>query len=222
MRIVVVRHGEPNYEKDCLTAVGQEQARAAAQRLLSEGIEEVYSSPMGRARQTAQAFCELTNTQAKILDFMHEIRWGSANGEPIFADGHPWSIADEMMRRREDLSDPGWKTHPVFFGNNLAVGETEKVARGTDDWLRSLGYEREGLYYRCVDGERAGGTVALFCHGGSSTAMFAHLLNQTFPYLCAAIHMDFTGITILRFDSRVGSLSLPILELVNDARHIQL
>lgn len=249
-----MRHGEPNYEKDCLTQLGRVQARLAAERLLSEGISEVYSSPMGRAQQTAQAFCDMANAQAghdqggnvqgnrdqsgnvhgnrghgsnarrleiKTLDFMHEIRWGSANGDPIFADGHPWSIADEMMRLGEDLQDPGWKEHPVFFQNNLAVAESEKVATHADEWLKGFGYEREGLYYRCVDSQKAKRTIALFCHGGSSTALFAHLLNETFPYLCAAIHLDFTGITILRFDSRQGSLAMPILELVGDSRHIQ-
>ena len=222
MRMVVVRHGEPNYEKDCLTELGCVQAGLAAKRLMREGIGEVYSSPMGRARQTAQAFCDLSGIEEmKILDFMHEIRWGSVSGEPIFEGGHPWSIADEMMRRGEDLKAADWREHPVFFADNLAVAECEKVAKKADEWLKEFGYEREGLYYRCVDSKKADRTIALFCHGGSSTALFAHLLNTTFPYLCAAIHMDFTGITTLRFDSRHGSLAMPILELVSDDYHIK-
>ena len=32
MRIVFVRHGEPDYANDCLTALGREQAKAAALR----------------------------------------------------------------------------------------------------------------------------------------------------------------------------------------------
>ena len=45
MRIVLVRHGEPNYEKDCLTELGIRQAEAAAERLSGEGIDAVFSSP---------------------------------------------------------------------------------------------------------------------------------------------------------------------------------
>jgi probable phosphoglycerate mutase len=52
MRIILIRHGDPNYEKDCLTELGHKQAAAAAQRLLKEGIDEIYSSPQGRAMQT--------------------------------------------------------------------------------------------------------------------------------------------------------------------------
>ena len=59
MRIIIVRHGEPNYEKDCLTPLGIRQAKAAAVRLKGEGIEEIFSSPMGRARQTAQETADL-------------------------------------------------------------------------------------------------------------------------------------------------------------------
>ncbi|MBO5987521.1 MAG: histidine phosphatase family protein, partial [Lachnospiraceae bacterium] len=39
MRIIIVRHGEPNYEKDCLTSLGIRQAKAVAKRLADEGIE---------------------------------------------------------------------------------------------------------------------------------------------------------------------------------------
>ena len=41
MRIIFVRHGEPDYEHDCLTDRGLVQAEAAAARLEGEGIEEI-------------------------------------------------------------------------------------------------------------------------------------------------------------------------------------
>jgi len=47
MRIVFVRHGHPNYEKDCLTELGHRQAAAAAERLRHEGVEKIYSSTCG-------------------------------------------------------------------------------------------------------------------------------------------------------------------------------
>ena len=41
MRIIFVRHGEPDYANDCLTEQGRLQAQEAAKRLLEEGIEEM-------------------------------------------------------------------------------------------------------------------------------------------------------------------------------------
>ena len=43
MRIIFVRHGHPNYRKDCLTELGHLQAKAAAKRLKEEGIETIES-----------------------------------------------------------------------------------------------------------------------------------------------------------------------------------
>ena len=54
MNLYIVRHGNPNYDLDCLTPLGHEQAEAAAEALEAIGIDEIYSSPMGRARETAK------------------------------------------------------------------------------------------------------------------------------------------------------------------------
>ena len=82
MRIIFVRHGEPDYANDCLTETGKKQAEAAAKRLVREGISEIYSSPMGRAYQTAECTAKLLNLPITVLDYMHEISWGGA-GVPM-------------------------------------------------------------------------------------------------------------------------------------------
>ncbi len=43
MRLFFVRHGHPDYEKDCLTELGHIQAERAAMRLKEEGIKKIYS-----------------------------------------------------------------------------------------------------------------------------------------------------------------------------------
>ena len=81
------------------------------------------------------------------------------------------------------------------------------------------GYTREGSYYRA--GENTEKTVALFSHGGSSSAVLAHLLNLPFPYLIRIYRVDFTSITSLWFPDTPGQLVMPVLELVNDNAHIR-
>ena len=116
MRIIFIRHGEPDYEKDDLTKTGYIQAEQVAERLKDEGIDEIWSSTHGRALNTAKYTAELLGLPIKKADFIREITWGSANGEKIFAGGHPWDIADEMARRGMDLNDPAWRANP-FFAN---------------------------------------------------------------------------------------------------------
>ena len=42
MRIIFVRHGEPDYENDCLTSTGREQAAACAARLAGYKLGRNY------------------------------------------------------------------------------------------------------------------------------------------------------------------------------------
>ena len=220
MRIIFVRHGEPDYERDCLTETGKRQALAAAERLREEGIGGIWSSPLGRARETAEAASRALEIPVRTLDFMREVDWGSRDGTPLFADGHPWNIADELARKGISLNDPGWRNHP-YFRNNRVCDSVDRVESEIDEWLAELGYRREGPYYRCVRKDSGQKTVALFSHGGSSAAAMGHILNLPFPYACALLHLAHTGITVLRFDRVPGSKAMPRLELANDDRHIR-
>jgi len=219
MRIVFVRHGEPDYTHDCLTEQGKLQALAAAERLREEGIEEIFSSPLGRAAETAAATAELLKLPVKTLDYMRELHWGSTDGTPLPSDGHPWDLADLLAGEGWDLTNPGWREHP-YFRNNRVTENVDLVAERTDEWLLSLGYERNGAFYRCVRPDDRQKTVALFSHGGSSAAAMGHILNLPFPYACGLFHLEFTGITIIRLDRNPGQQRLPCLELANDGRHI--
>lgn len=220
MRIVFIRHGDPNYDLDCLTELGHKQAKIAAQRLLKEGIEEIYCSPLGRARQTAQAFSEASGIgNIKILDFMQEIRFGR-EGEMYEEKWNPWLVVEDLVRNGKDIQTPDWREYPVFK-ENLATVDVDKIAVEADKWLATLGYEREGNYYRCTRKDDKEKTIALFCHGGSSTAFFSRVLNQQFPYMCAVLlHYPHTTISVIKFNKTPGSLSQPIIELLNDARHL--
>ena len=219
MRIIFVRHGEPDYEHDCLTERGQVQAEAVAERLRGEGIEEIFTSPLGRAAETAAVTAEALELPVKTLDYMRELHWGSIDGMPLPRNGHPWDLADLLAAEGWDLTDPAWREHP-YFSNNVVTAEADNVAHKTDEWLLSLGYERRGAYYRCIRPDNMQKTVALFSHGGSSAAAMGHILNLPFPYACGLFHLEFTGITVIRLDRNPGKQALPCLELANDGRHI--
>ena len=219
MKIILIRHGDPNYEKDCLTELGHKQVKVAAQRLLKEEIDEVYCSPLGRARQTAQAFLDASGiADMKILDFIQEIRFGQ-EGALYDNKWNPWLGVYALEKEGKDLQNPAWREYPVFK-DNFATIDADKIAIETDKWLATLGYEREGLYYRCTSKNEK--TIAIFCHGGSSAAFMARVLNQSFAYMCGVL-MKFphTTINVLRFEDNPGELTLPIIEILNDARHLK-
>ena len=220
MRLIFIRHGDPDYEKDDLTAAGAVQAQLVAERLRNEGIEEIWTSSHRRAVNTAKAFSELMGLPFKSVDFMREVTWGSKDGGPLFAGGHPWEIADEMAVRGLNLNDPDWRDNP-YFKNNSVLDSVSTIETGIDVWLADHGYVRKGLYYDHTVEEDSHRTIAMFCHGGSMSAAIGHIMNLPFPYCCAMLHIGFTGVTILRFDKGKGPCKLPCLELANDVGHLQ-
>lgn len=218
MRLILVRHGHPDYARDCLTELGHIQAKQAAERLKDEGIEKIYSSSCGRAYETASYTAAMLNLSVSKLDFMRELQWGSADGAPIYENGHPWAVAFRALQSGADFFSKA-EEESIWTNNRVAAGR-DNVARGCDEWLEKLGYRREGECYRVI-GADTDGTVALFSHGGSSTALLSHLLNLPFAYLLTRLCPDFTAVTILNFGSSANELTAPMIELANDARHIK-
>ena len=219
MKIIFVRHGHPDYVNDCLTELGHKQAQQAAERLKNENIDEIYSSPFGRAYETSLYTAKLFSKDVTKLDFMREIKWGSSDGEEVYKDGHPWDTSLYAISLGYSLMDEGW-TKEKPFCNNVVFSEIERVAKESDIWFEKLGYKREGANYRVI-GDNTDKTIALFSHGGSSSALFSHILNLPFFYLCRAICPDFTAITVMSLSDEKGTLTAPMIELANDSRHIK-
>lgn len=217
MRILFVRHGHPNYEKDCLTDLGHLHAAAAAERLQHEGIEKIFSSTCGRALETAGYTARKLGLPITEFDFMREIGWGTLEGEPLYRDGHPWDNADRMVLENIPLADPDvFEKEP--FCRNQTREYVKMIAKEADAWLSSLGFDREGHYYRCR-GEKYQ-TIAAFGHGGASAAMFSHLFNLPFLFVCHSMGIHYTGITAVTLKNQPGQLVTPCFEIFNDARHI--
>lgn len=219
MRIYFIRHGHPDYEHDCLTNIGRLQAEACAERLKDSGIQKIYASSKGRAIETAQYTAKKLGLPVVPVDFMRELEWHSKTDAPIFKGGNPWWIAEDMVLNGENLFDWNWAASSRFSDSVLG-DRVNVVTEGLDSWLETLGYAREGHHYRVIS-DHADQTVAMFSHGGSSSAALSHLLGLPFPWALQVIRMDFTSVIIVDLDNEKGSLTFPRLTLLNDARHIE-
>ena len=78
MRILIIRHGDPDYSIDSLTEKGWREAGLLAPRMLKEHITAFYTSPLGRAQDTAKPTLDLyeketgSRPEIKTLDWLHE------------------------------------------------------------------------------------------------------------------------------------------------------
>ena len=214
MRHIFVRHGDPNYAENCLTPIGHLQAKAVAKRLMNEGVEKICASPVKRAWDTALYIAEPLGLEVEQCDFMREIEWGI---ETKWQGGHPWDTVEDMVSKGLDIMDPNWADKEPFC-RNVLVSDVKKVQEGFDKWLAVLGYVREGRFYRVHNGNAK--TVAIVSHGGSSSAVLAHLFNLPFPFVCGALRPDFTSVTVVHFGEEDGALVTPTFEIALDKRHI--
>ena len=206
MRIIFIRHGEPDYEHDCLTETGHRQAREAAERLSGMGISEIYASPMGRAQQTAAYTAERLGLPIHTLDYMHEISWGGAG---IPENGHPWALSERMINEENyDFFGRDWRSHPYFKGNTV-LDYYDLIADRIDGFLAERGYRHDGRRYFCETGTDK--TIALFSHGGASNCALAHLLSLPLPYVAAMMPYSFTSVIILDFPACPGEYVHPCL-----------
>ena len=75
MKILIVRHGDPNYEIDGLTEKGQREAELLSQRLAKEKDPLFYCSVLGRARLTLAPTLEKLGKTAEYFEWLREFSY---------------------------------------------------------------------------------------------------------------------------------------------------
>ena len=211
MRLIFVRHGNPDYSRDCLTEVGHEQAKAVGERLKNEGISRICSSTMGRAVETAEHIADaIGHPRENItrLEFMREIEWDFAG---------PWEVSSAYVKEGESIMIRDWEIEGPYARDKI-VGFLKNRADGFDNLLASLGYKREGLYYRVL--EERDETIVVVSHAGTSTGVLSRLFNLPATFLFDALRPHFTAVTVVMFKGKEGELISPRFEIANDSRHI--
>jgi probable phosphoglycerate mutase len=88
MRILFIRHGDPNYVVDGLTDKGKVEAECLAKHIKEFGIDDVFVSPLGRAQETAEYSLKVLGKTATTCDWLKEF--------PALFDAN---IADEDTRK---------------------------------------------------------------------------------------------------------------------------
>ena len=72
MLLFVIRHGDPIYNPDSLTPKGHLQANALAKRFAIHGLDKIYSSPVNRAKLTAQPTADILSKPVEIEEWTSE------------------------------------------------------------------------------------------------------------------------------------------------------
>ena len=220
MKLLLIRHGDPDYEHDCLTPTGQREAAMLAERIAPLPVRDYYVSPLGRARETAAPTLLKAGRTAVECDWLREfsvpVRLPDREGlYPV-----PWDwLPQDWLADPRFLSADHWTENPVFA--EAGVGEAyQKVVASFDALLAEHGYIREGLLYRA---ERPNSdTLAFFCHLGLSCVLMSHLMNCSPMILWHGLAMAPTSVTVINTEERRPGLAVFRAASVGDISHLYL
>ena len=217
MLLYIVRHGDPDYPTDSLVPRGVLQAEAVARRLEKVGIDRIFSSPMGRARQTAEPLCRLLGKDytveewAKEITVLTELPEGGKKSVALvqntrFRENDQWKLgADDAMECA------------VFQDTDMAAcyAYIEKEGNG---FLERLGYREENGNYRILWPNEE--KVVLFCHGNFARVWLSSLLKIPVHLMLSGFGYNHTGVTILSFKNNENGLAAPRCLSYSDISHL--
>ena len=219
MLLFYIRHGEPIYDPDSLTPLGEEQAVALSKRLVLWGIDRIFASTSNRAIQTAKPLSEMLGKEITLLEFCHEAHaW---NDFTVKTEENARTWANYHQKTKELFVDKTialndkWYEDKRFPENNFKAG-IARVNASVDEWLLGLGYQhdREKGIYNLV--KTAPERIALFAHEGFGKAFLSSVLDIPYPLVCAHFEMGHSAMTVIEFKANNGVVIPRVLTYAND------
>ena len=217
MKILIIRHAEPDYANDTITEKGWREAYLLAERLGKLPISDIYCSPMGRAQDTARPTLEKLGKSATTYEWLHEFRgrvWDSEKGKKRC----PWNLMPQYWTHCPELFDKDmWLTNELMQTGNVEE-IYEETKREFDTLLASYGYHRDGYIYRCE--ENLDTTIVFFCHFGLGMALVSHLAGVSPSVLWQSFFLPASSVTTIVTEERVkGEVFFKCMQL-GDTSHL--
>lgn len=179
MRILIIRHGDPDYQIDGLTKKGKREVSYLAEQLIKENITNVYCSIYGRAKLTAKPFLDKLDIQAEYCDWLKEFNSYRVQLPYLDKPIQCWDILPEYMDTLQNIYHPTKWREEDFIKNSTVPNGYDYVVENLDKVLLKHGYRRNGYNYKV---ERSNhDTIVLVCHFGLTAVLLSHLFNCS-PY----------------------------------------
>lgn len=232
MRIIFIRHGDPDYVNDALTDKGVREAKLLADRIAGWDTSnyEFYCSPKGRARQTASYTLERLGREAPVYDWMKEFAY-LITDPTTGRVGVPWDFMPEYWTEIPEMFHPDdWKKTDIYRSNPELLPAYDAVCSGLDGLLAEHGYIRHNRCYRNTKANPSGNTeadppnkhdtIVIFCHLGITCVMMSHLLHVSPALLFHSLYLAPTSVTILATEERLHDNAFFRAQVIGDTSHL--
>lgn len=217
MRLIIIRHGDPDYSIDSLTPTGWKEAELLAERISKLDVKAFYVSPMGRAQDTASLTLKKMGRRAEMLPWLREFSCRMQ---------HPWNdrttciwdwLPQDWMNDPRFYDPKGWYKVPVLAQAG-AEEEYKWVTDGFDQLLAKHGYVREGKIYRAEKSNDD--TIVFFCHFGLECVLLSRLLNISPMVLWHGTCAAPTSVTTVYTEERREGIAVFRMAAFGDTAHL--
>jgi len=200
VEIILIRHGETiwNSEGRCqgfsdiaLNERGKEQAKKIAYSLDQEDLVAIYSSPLQRAKETAEIIALQSRVPIFLEDDLKEINQGILEG----------IVYEDLKTKHKDILDK-WQQDPSLV--QLPQGEC----------LQKVQERAWRCIERIVKKHSLDDKIIIVSHNLTIMTILCQILNLDLKYL-SRLRKDVAAKTIIEFTA-----SHPILVRLNDTSHL--
>jgi len=218
MKLIIVRHGDPDYSIDGLTEKGKKEVELLADRLCKENIGAVYCSTLGRARLTAEPTLKRLGINAEYCEWLREFSYAPVNLPYLEREDCCWDILPSYMETLSKIYSPTEWMNEEFIKNSNVYAEYLNVCSKLDHILEKHGYRRSGYSY--VAEKPNHDTVVLVCHFGLTAVLLSHLMNcspySVWQHTCTAP----TSVSVLYTEEREESIAHFRASSIGDTSHL--
>ncbi len=177
MKLLIIRHADPDYSIDSITPKGKTEAQCLAEKLEKTKIDYFYSSPLGRAKDTAMYTLQKKGRKLDaIYDWLEEFP-PRIQRPDCEHDKGVWDwLPSHWTKEERFYSKDEWYNVDVMKEGSVKEAY-RKVTDGLDALLEKHGYVRDGNVYRV---EKPNNDVlAIFCHFGLECVLLSHLIGAS-------------------------------------------
>ncbi len=217
MKLVFIRHGDPDYKNDTLTEKGLREAEILSDRVKSMDITDIYCSPLGRARETASLSLQKTGKTAHICDWLREF-FVPVKDPVTDKERIPWDLMPSYWTNEAFLYDKDKWTDAAIMQTGNIKSEYQKVTDGIDAIISAHGYDRAGHCYKVK--YRNTDTLVFFCHLGVQFAILSHILGLSPSVLWQSFYVAPTSVTVLETEEREEGIAIFRCKTVGDTSHL--
>ncbi len=220
MRILLIRHGDPDYVHDTVTEKGAREVLLLANRLATERIDKIYCSPLGRAQDTARPTAEKLGMEIHTLPWLAEI---DITYDIENKTVSPWDIYPHIWSENKKAADKeNWINYELYRGAPLQE-KVQEIQKSIDALLLSHGFRHLGQLFEVLPGyEKSTETIAIFCHMGLGNVILSHLAGIATPLWWHTIFLPPTSVTTLYMEQHCPDTKLALAHFVGigDISHL--